>query len=240
MEGLARSVLYQISHHALRWDGRLVESQEGLEIKVGLRMDLIRALVKFLVGADYEIPELVSDDIVMGFGLCIVLGSAQVFGTCSLVPRGMLVPYSVAVYLIEGLGVYKEGIFVGGSNGATSSSSYSLREIIPKRDPVLVVDLSDGESIEGPAAQGVKFWVLIEDDPSMPESDLEMIWGCGYKIPGFWMTELLEPSMATRRNERVPATGADEVLERFLKFRPPEFFGEVEQEIKAEIFLEQF
>ncbi|KAI5681131.1 hypothetical protein M9H77_02358 [Catharanthus roseus] len=45
--------------------------------------------------------------------------------------------------------------------------------------------------------------------------------------------------MAIRRNERVPAIGANEVLERFLKFRPPEFFGEVEQEIKAEQFLEQ-
>ncbi|KAI5669314.1 hypothetical protein M9H77_19167 [Catharanthus roseus] len=53
------------------------------------------------------------------------------------------------------------------------------------------------------------------------------------------MTELLETSMATRRNKRVPATGANEALERFLKFRPPEFHGEVEQEIKAELFLEQ-
>ncbi|KAI5654410.1 hypothetical protein M9H77_31597 [Catharanthus roseus] len=53
------------------------------------------------------------------------------------------------------------------------------------------------------------------------------------------MTELLETSMATRRNERVPVTGADEALERFLKFRPPEFYGDVEQEIKAELFLEQ-
>ncbi|KAI5668046.1 hypothetical protein M9H77_17899 [Catharanthus roseus] len=53
------------------------------------------------------------------------------------------------------------------------------------------------------------------------------------------MTELLETSMATRRNERVPATGADEALERFLKFRPPEFYGDVEQEIKVELFLEQ-
>ncbi|KAI5673731.1 hypothetical protein M9H77_14095 [Catharanthus roseus] len=53
------------------------------------------------------------------------------------------------------------------------------------------------------------------------------------------MTELLETSMATRKNERVPATGADEALERFLKFRPPEFYGDVEKEIKAELFLEQ-
>ncbi|KAI5681397.1 hypothetical protein M9H77_02624 [Catharanthus roseus] len=48
--------------------------------------------------------------------------------------------------------------------------------------------------------------------------------------------ELLEASMATRRNERVPATGADEALERSLKFRPLEFYGEVEQEIKAELY----
>ncbi|KAI5667361.1 hypothetical protein M9H77_17214 [Catharanthus roseus] len=53
------------------------------------------------------------------------------------------------------------------------------------------------------------------------------------------MTELLETSMATRKNERVSATGVDEALERFLKFRPPEFYGEVEQETKAELFLEQ-
>ncbi|KAI5666849.1 hypothetical protein M9H77_16702 [Catharanthus roseus] len=41
------------------------------------------------------------------------------------------------------------------------------------------------------------------------------------------MIELLEASMATRRNERVP------------KFLPPEFYGKVEQEIKVELFLEQ-
>ncbi|KAI5648925.1 hypothetical protein M9H77_34930 [Catharanthus roseus] len=51
--------------------------------------------------------------------------------------------------------------------------------------------------------------------------------------------DICETSMATRRNERVPVTGADEALERFLKFRPPEFYGDVEQEIKAELFLEQ-
>ncbi|KAI5672636.1 hypothetical protein M9H77_13000 [Catharanthus roseus] len=30
-------------HHALRWDGSLVESQEGLETKVGPRADLVGA-----------------------------------------------------------------------------------------------------------------------------------------------------------------------------------------------------
>ncbi|KAI5664406.1 hypothetical protein M9H77_23729 [Catharanthus roseus] len=43
MEGLAQSVSRQTSLHALRWDGCLVESQEGLEIKVGLRAKLANA-----------------------------------------------------------------------------------------------------------------------------------------------------------------------------------------------------
>ncbi|KAI5667601.1 hypothetical protein M9H77_17454 [Catharanthus roseus] len=79
----------KISHHALRWVGRLVESQERLEIKAGLRTDLVgvpgsvtwfymfgewwlwnRALVRCLAGTDYGMQELISDDLVMGFGLC--------------------------------------------------------------------------------------------------------------------------------------------------------------------------
>ncbi|KAI5668333.1 hypothetical protein M9H77_18186 [Catharanthus roseus] len=47
------------------------------------------------------------------------------------------------------------------------------------------------------------------------------------------MIELLENSMATRRNERVPATGGDEALERFLKFRPPEFYGDYEDALRV-------
>ncbi|KAI5658494.1 hypothetical protein M9H77_27287 [Catharanthus roseus] len=35
--------LRQTSDYALRWDGRHVESQEGLETKVGLRADLVGA-----------------------------------------------------------------------------------------------------------------------------------------------------------------------------------------------------
>ncbi|KAI5675472.1 hypothetical protein M9H77_06422 [Catharanthus roseus] len=53
------------------------------------------------------------------------------------------------------------------------------------------------------------------------------------------MMELLETSMATRRHERVPVIGTDDALERFLKFRPLEFYGESGQETKAELFLEQ-
>ncbi|KAI5675342.1 hypothetical protein M9H77_06292 [Catharanthus roseus] len=63
-------------HHALRWDSHLVESQEGLETKVGPRIDLVerlfgnRALVWCLAGIDYEMPELDSDDLILGSGLC--------------------------------------------------------------------------------------------------------------------------------------------------------------------------
>ncbi|KAI5649870.1 hypothetical protein M9H77_35875 [Catharanthus roseus] len=38
--------------------------------------------------------------------------------------------------------------------------------------------------------------------------------------------------MVTRRNGQVPAARIDEALERFLKFQPPEFYGEAEQETK--------
>ncbi|KAI5653728.1 hypothetical protein M9H77_30915 [Catharanthus roseus] len=40
---LAQPVLCRTSHHALRWDGRLVESQEGHKTEVGFRADLICA-----------------------------------------------------------------------------------------------------------------------------------------------------------------------------------------------------
>ncbi|KAI5666637.1 hypothetical protein M9H77_16490 [Catharanthus roseus] len=41
LRGVARSLFTWTSHHALRWDSRLVESQEGLETEVGPRADLI-------------------------------------------------------------------------------------------------------------------------------------------------------------------------------------------------------
>ncbi|KAI5668954.1 hypothetical protein M9H77_18807 [Catharanthus roseus] len=41
VEGLANRYLRQTSHYALRWNGRLIESQEGLETKVGLKTDLV-------------------------------------------------------------------------------------------------------------------------------------------------------------------------------------------------------
>ncbi|KAI5671791.1 hypothetical protein M9H77_12155 [Catharanthus roseus] len=61
-------------HHAMRWDGRLVESQEGLETKVGPMADLWlfgnRALVWCLDGIEYDMPEFDSDDLVVGSEPC--------------------------------------------------------------------------------------------------------------------------------------------------------------------------
>ncbi|KAI5653806.1 hypothetical protein M9H77_30993 [Catharanthus roseus] len=48
--------------------------------------------------------------------------------------------------------IYWEGTHVDepSRTTSTSSSSYSLREIIPEREPIPVIDLSDDESVEGP------------------------------------------------------------------------------------------
>lgn len=42
--------------------------------------------------------------------LSVVLSPALVFGTCNLVPRGTLIPYSAAVSLVEGLGYHNSGL----------------------------------------------------------------------------------------------------------------------------------
>ncbi|KAI5653466.1 hypothetical protein M9H77_30653 [Catharanthus roseus] len=116
-------------------------------------------------------------------------------------------PYSIAVDLVAGLGAsqmahpshrwtYREGTLVDDPCRTTSSSSssYSLREIIPEREPIPVIDLSDDESVEGPemapVAPGIGLGTSIEEDSSESTSDSEMTpepergtgshWGYGY------------------------------------------------------------
>ncbi|KAI5648136.1 hypothetical protein M9H77_34141 [Catharanthus roseus] len=180
--------------------------------------------------------------------------------------------------------IYQEGALMSGSSGTSPSSSYSFREIVPERDPILIIDLSnkedpseaDSDAMMLPEPEGVAtvdvegmdtlaaggsllFKNMSDSRPSnyedeavsknsqsrqpepirentpRPEQAMHTVMG-NFMIR---MTELLETSMTTRRNERVWATGADEALEQFLKFRPPEFYGEAEQETKAKLFLEQ-
>ncbi|KAI5662163.1 hypothetical protein M9H77_21486 [Catharanthus roseus] len=82
-------------------------------------------------------------------------------GAYNLVPRGTQMPYSAAVDLVAGLGAsqmahpydkwtYREGTLVDEPSRTTSSSSssYSLREIIPEREPIPVIDLSDDEEYD--------------------------------------------------------------------------------------------
>ncbi|KAI5662824.1 hypothetical protein M9H77_22147 [Catharanthus roseus] len=93
----------------------------------------------------------------------------------SLVPRGTQIPYSAAVSLVAGLGVSQMGILVSGSCGTTPSLSYSLRENVPDRDPIPIIDLSDSETVEGPEVQEVEPGVSIEEEPSEGESDVGML-----------------------------------------------------------------
>ncbi|KAI5671496.1 hypothetical protein M9H77_11860 [Catharanthus roseus] len=100
-------------------------------------------------------------------------------------------PYSAAVDVVARLGAsqmahpshrwtYREGNLVDEPSRTTSSSSssYSLREIIPEREQISVIDLSYDESVEGPematVAPGIGLGTSIEEDPSEPTSDSEM------------------------------------------------------------------
>ncbi|KAI5663775.1 hypothetical protein M9H77_23098 [Catharanthus roseus] len=70
--------------------------------------------------------------------------------------------------------MYKEGMLMCRSSG-TTKSSYSIRETIPERDSIPMINLSDSEIVEGQMAQGVELGVSIEEDPSEPEFDFGMV-----------------------------------------------------------------
>ncbi|KAI5664475.1 hypothetical protein M9H77_23798 [Catharanthus roseus] len=71
--------------------------------------------------------------------------------------------------------IYQEGILVSGSSRTSPSSLYSSREIVPERDLISLIDLSDSETVEGPIAQGVEPGVSIKEDPKKAESDAGML-----------------------------------------------------------------
>ncbi|KAI5670625.1 hypothetical protein M9H77_10989 [Catharanthus roseus] len=79
------------SHHALRWDGCLVESQEGLETKVGPRADLNSSVVATLMYLD-------------SLGLPSYARNPHI-NSGRLVPRDTQISYSAAVDLVAELGV---------------------------------------------------------------------------------------------------------------------------------------
>ncbi|KAI5654289.1 hypothetical protein M9H77_31476 [Catharanthus roseus] len=226
--------------------------------------------------------------------------------------------------------IFMEGTLVDETSRTTSSSlsSYFLRGIIPEREPIPVIDLSDDESEEGPemapVAPGIGPGTSIEEDPTLPsllrggvrEYDIcsyclwreqrveaasqqvvalreeisrmdalfyavhqarrqetaraamlerELYWNflvfrnmSGSQSPNRTDEVMSEssqnrqsepmreatphPEQAThkvieKRNERVPATGADEPLERFLKFRPPEFYETLSKKLKLNCSL---
>ncbi|KAI5661523.1 hypothetical protein M9H77_20846 [Catharanthus roseus] len=99
-------------------------------------------------------------------------------------------PNSAVVDLVAGLGAsqmahpshrwtYREGTLVDEPSRTTSllSSSYSLREIVPEREPIPVIDLSDDESVGpgmAPVTLGIGLGTSIEEDLGEPTSDSEM------------------------------------------------------------------
>ncbi|KAI5666411.1 hypothetical protein M9H77_16264 [Catharanthus roseus] len=105
-----------------------------------------------------------------------------------------------------------------------------------------VVDLAEGYGVShvvsepGPHSPGHK-------TEAMPESSSHrQTNAASHEIIGNFMTkmtELLEATLTNRRGEGDQNASNDEALERFLRFRPPEFHGEVGQEAKAELVLEQ-
>ncbi|KAI5649753.1 hypothetical protein M9H77_35758 [Catharanthus roseus] len=169
VEGLVQPILHQISHHDLRWDGRLFESQEGLETKDGLRADLVvhvlwnQALVRCLTCSNYGMPELVSDDLVMDYDSFY---RAQLFAwphtlvdTLSVLAHvfichvfqmtwderqsSKLVGSSINMDRMSRHArrfIYNERTLIGGFGGT----------VVSDRVPVPVVNLSNDESIEGP------------------------------------------------------------------------------------------
>ncbi|KAI5657277.1 hypothetical protein M9H77_26070 [Catharanthus roseus] len=129
-----------------------------------------RALVWCLAGIDYEMPELGSNDLVTLWGLDFVRGARLLHyinsGRSETCREARRYPTQPAIDLVMAHHyhrlIYQEGTLVGGPNGSTLSSSYSLKEIVPERDPIPMIDLSNSELVD-------------RLDPSEPESNSKMI-----------------------------------------------------------------
>ncbi|KAI5649417.1 hypothetical protein M9H77_35422 [Catharanthus roseus] len=154
----------------------------------------------------------------------ICLDSLRLFG----LPRGMQIPYSVAVDLAEGYGV---------------SQSRQFETARANRLAAEVAQIRGAPEVQRRGTKMSKPHSMSHEAEAMPESSSH-----GWRnaasheiIENFMMkmTELLEAMLANRRGERAQNTSNDEALERFLRFWPSEFHGKIEQEAKVELFLEQ-
>ncbi|KAI5664147.1 hypothetical protein M9H77_23470 [Catharanthus roseus] len=189
---MAQPVSTWTSHHALWWNGCLVESQEGLKIKVGPRADLISSERSGAQQATEVLGQEFLDQISLeGHMFIFYLFRLEPFVkflfmlSCKLLMVGTSQVISEHQGLILGLKRWildkLEGTLIDEPSRTTSSSSssYSLREIVPEKEPIPVIDLSDDESVEGPdiapVAPRIGLGTSIEEDPSEPTSDTEMM-----------------------------------------------------------------
>ncbi|KAI5667926.1 hypothetical protein M9H77_17779 [Catharanthus roseus] len=108
---MAQSVFTRTSHHALRWDGRLVENQKGFENEVGPRTDLISS------GRS---------------GPSKPLKVAFYCGTYNLVPRGTQMPYSAAVDLVARLGYRSCYMALTGWDLTDAQRSFTMLPLAPR------------------------------------------------------------------------------------------------------------
>ncbi|KAI5651004.1 hypothetical protein M9H77_37009 [Catharanthus roseus] len=183
---------------------------------MGVRLFVIeRSYVVWLV-FDYEMPELISDGLVLGIRTlsvephcCITcsfkighraalmcldslrlpscarnphVGSSIGFvkicreaRRCPTQPQLTYIRFDTRFETLD----FRQTIRVNCLNFKVNHMIYWL-EIIPEREPIPVIDLSDDESIEGPemapvVAPGIGPGTSIEEDPSEPTLDSEMI-----------------------------------------------------------------
>ncbi|KAI5664531.1 hypothetical protein M9H77_23854 [Catharanthus roseus] len=209
------------------------ESQEGLETKVGLRAVLVGVEAALICLDSLRLSSCIRNSYV-GSSTSVVKFSAERHADALL---SCSRPSGEVGGITGGIKASRYQMHCRHYFGAESWSMISVViacESICKLRGLLVLELSGYletcQVHDLPIMQQLE--PIREATPHLKQATHKVIENFMIKV-----TELLEASMATRRNERVPATGADEALERFLKFRPPEFYGEVEQEIKAEMFL---
>ncbi|KAI5677975.1 hypothetical protein M9H77_08925 [Catharanthus roseus] len=131
------------------------------------------------------------------------------------VPRGTQVPYSATIDLAEEYGVSQ-----------VETAGLSTAKITQMRGTPEIRTYLWFRKMLGPHFP-------VHETEAVPESSSHgQTNAASHEIIGNFMTKMT-------KGERAQNSSNGEALERFLRFRPSEFHGEVEQEAKAELFLEQ-
>ncbi|KAI5662317.1 hypothetical protein M9H77_21640 [Catharanthus roseus] len=147
-------------------------SQEGFETEVCPRADLISSGWSRAQRATEVLGQEFLDQISPEGPMVMFHCEAY-----NLVPRGTQMPYSAVVDLVAGLGASQ--VVSERSMFDTRFETLDFRQIVPEKEPIPVIDLFDDGSVEGPEtapmAPRIGLGISIEEDPSKPTSDSEMM-----------------------------------------------------------------